>query len=64
MDYLPFVLWMILYPLSYYLQSFLATKERILLKRESYKDSVKVASQFINFMIWIVIGITLFQAVS
>jgi len=56
MEHLDFILWMILYPLSVTLDSYISSKQRKIEGLEPYDKTVKVLSALTSVGIWIYVA--------
>jgi len=61
MDMMPFVIWMVFYPLVASISSYIANTERLMCNREPYSPDTNAISSIISLIIWISIGIKLFN---
>lgn len=62
MEHLDFVLWMVLFPISWQLSTYLTLKNREMrgIEIQPYSDSVDTSMAFTEFILWVVFGIILF----
>lgn len=59
MENLDFILWMVLWPISWEIYSYLSSKTRSLFNQEDYSDGVKAFSGMIMICIWFIVAINL-----
>ena len=60
MENIDFVLWMVLYPISGAITSYLSVKSRHISGKDPYTDGILAAASWINIIIWVIFAIVLY----